>query len=281
MSLVSLEPNLLYLSHMTMLRPYIFIILALIIPTKTFTQLANLSTAENRLANLYKQIISSSEKNSDSTDIYVENFNSEFTNYIQHNPSTLHFRFQKLDTLAGIFIHTSADGRFRVYNWHTWNGGTMHMYKTIYQWKAKDKVFTENPAYEEGDPGSFCSAIFTVQTNNATYYLPVTNGVYSTKDMSQSIAVYTIRNSKLIDTVNLFQTKTERHNLINVEFDFFSVVDRPERPLQLIIYDDKKKKLYIPVVTDIGQVTSRNIVYQFKGNLFVYAGIEAIQATTK
>src|SRR4030095_503947 len=71
----------------------------------------------------------------------------------------------------------------------------------------------------------------------------------------------------------LFKTKRKKLNSINVEFDFFSVVDRPERPLELITYDDKQKIIYIPVVGDEGQVTKKNILYQLKDRYFEFIGI--------
>jgi len=52
------------------------------------------------------------------------------------------------------------------------------------------------------------------------------------------------------------------------EFDFFSVIDKSERPVKLIYYDKDKKTLRIPVVLDKGVVTNRFITYQFTGRYF-------------
>jgi hypothetical protein len=57
-------------------------------------------------------------------------------------------------------------------------------------------------------------------------------------------------------------------NTLGFGFDFFSVVDRPDRPVQLIKYDGVKKTLTIPVVLEDGKVTGRTIVYQFTGQYF-------------
>jgi len=72
----------------------------------------------------------------------------------------------------------------------------------------------------------------------------------------------------LNDTLKLFKTKTNLLNEIEVNFDFFSVVQRPERPLRLIKYDPDKKIIYIPIVLENGKVTDRYILYQFKGQYF-------------
>jgi hypothetical protein len=57
-------------------------------------------------------------------------------------------------------------------------------------------------------------------------------------------------------------------NSISFEYDFFSVVDRPERPIQLIKYDQTKKTIYIPVVFENGKVTDKYITYKFTGEYF-------------
>lgn len=196
----------------------------------------------------------------------TEKFNTDFTDYIKQNPSTFHYSFKKLDSIPGIYVITSANGRVRLYSWDTQSGGTMHFYRTICQWESNGKVFTDAPVYEEGNCGSFCSAIYTVQ---GTYYLIVNNSIFSNKDMSQSITACIIKNNDLVP-IDLFKTKKEKLSFIDVEFDFFSVVDRPERPLKLIKYDEKTKTLFIPVVNDKGEVTKRNLVYQWKGNYFEY-----------
>jgi hypothetical protein len=133
----------------------------------------------------------------------------------------------------------------------------MHFYDQITQYRDNGLVFTKISQYEEGDPGAFCSAIYTVIIKGASFYLPISNGTYSTKDASQSISVLTIHNHQLIDTVRLFKTRKGLLNTINVNFDFFSVVDRPERPLPLITYDDNQKVIRIPLVKDDGQLPDK------------------------
>lgn len=150
----------------------------------------------------------------------------------------------------------------------------MHFFKTVYQWRANGKVYIKEVQTDEGDPGGFCSEMFTITVLDKKFYLPVTNGIYSSKDASQSIGVFTIINSALVDTVKLFHTKTKQLNYIGISYDFFSVADRPERPVKLITYDEKLKILYIPVVNDKAEVTKRNILYQLTNNYFEFIGIE-------
>lgn len=250
-------------------------VLAILFCDKAFTQTKDIASQENKFAKLYSKLSSFIPADYDSINFYSDKFEKEFTNFIKNNPKSLNYPFKKLIDSNFCFIRTSGDGNFRIYSWDTWTGGTMHIFKEIYQWKSNREVFTNVPTYDvEGDAGSFCSKIFTVNISDKPYYLAVTNAILSTKDAMQSISVYSIEGNKLVDTVKLFKTKTKRLNSINVEFDFFSVVDRPERPLELITYDDRQKIIYIPAVDDKGQVTKKNILYQLKGRYFEFIGIE-------
>lgn len=242
---------------------------------KGHTQKTELTTQENKFVQLYSQVFESLRGDWKTTKSLSDKFSNELINFIKSTPSTLTFPFKKLTASNEVFIRTSNDGNLRIYSWDAWTGGTMHEYNTIYQWKANGKVFSKVEKFEkQGDPGIFISQLHTVDANNQRYYLAVTNATYSNKDARQSIATYSINNGKLVDSIKLFKTKTKRLNRIDVDFDFFSVVDRPERPLQLITYDDSQKIIYIPVVDDKGQVTNKNILYQLKGTYFEFIGIE-------
>jgi hypothetical protein len=241
---------------------------------KAFTQTRDITSQENKFIKIYSKLASFIQRDYDSISFYANKFENEFTSFIKSNPTTLNYSFKKLIDSNFCGVITSSDGNFRIYSWDTWTGGTMHIFKEIYQWKSNGKIFTKLPKYEEGDGGVFYSKVFTVNINNKSYYLAVSNGIYSTKNEMQSITAYNIEGSKLVDTVKLFKTKTKKLNSIDVEFDFFSVVDRPERPLELITYDEKKKIIYIPVVGDKGQVTKKNILYQLKDRYFEFIGIE-------
>lgn len=249
-------------------------ILTILICDKASAQTKDMPSQENKFVQLYSKLVSFIQGDYDSISFYSDKFETEFISFIKNNPTSLNHPFKGLIDRSFCVVKTSSDGNFRIYSWDTWTGGTMHVFKTIYQWKSNGKIFAKVPKYEEGDAGSFCSKIFTVHIKDKPHYLAVTNGIFSTKDAIQSISSYSIEGNELVDTVKLFKTKTKKLNSIDVEFDFFSVVDRPERPLELITYDEKKKIIYIPVVGDKGQVTKKNILYQLKDRYFEFIGIE-------
>ncbi len=241
---------------------------------KAFTQTKDIASHENKFVTLYSKLASFMQADHDSISFYSGKFEKEFTSFIKNNPTTVNYLFAKLIDSNFCDVRTSSDGNFRIYSWDARTGGTMHIFRKIYQWKANGKVFAKTPTYEEGDAGSFCSKIFTVNIIDKPYYLAVTNSIFSAKDAMQSISAYAVEGNQLVDTVKLFKTKTKKLVSIDVEFDFFSVVDRPERPLELVTYDDKRNIIYVPVVDDKGQVTKRNILYQLKGRYFEFIAIE-------
>lgn len=176
-------------------------------------------------------------------------------------PASLSYDF-KLLKKAGVFITTSSDGRFRAYSWDTETGGTMHIFQNVYQWSGNNRV--RATAADEEKTDAFCATIYTVDSS----YLVVNNAILSTSDAYESIQAFTIDKEKLNDTVHLFKTPTGLKNQVGFDYDFFSVVDRPERPLILTRYDSSTKTVYIPVVLPKGKVTNRWITYRWTGQYF-------------
>lgn len=188
--------------------------------------------------------------------------------------STLSYKFTALD--EEMSIATSDDGKFRIYSWDLQDGGTMHDFANVYQYQGADgKIYSETgEPGEEGDAGGFVTDIFTLDTKGGKIYIVCSTSIGSTKLRFQSADLYKIDGEKLDDKVNLIKTKSGLTNTLNFEYDFFSVVDRPKRPVKLISFDKKTKTLKIPVVIEDeefpdGRVTNRFINYRFDGTYFV------------
>lgn len=188
--------------------------------------------------------------------------------------STLSYKFAALD--EEIYIATSEDGKFRIYSWDLADGGTMHDYARVYQYQGADgKIYSKpDEPTEEGDYGSFVTHIYTLDTKGGKIYIVCSTFIGSTKDRFQSADLYKIDDAKLADKVKLIKTKSGLTNTLNFGYDFFSVVDRKERPIRLISFDKKTKTLKIPVVIEdtefpSGRVTNKFISYRFNGKYFV------------
>ncbi|MEZ0609039.1 hypothetical protein ACAW74_11015 [Fibrella sp. WM1] len=240
-------------------------------------QAGQLAADEKRLVALRARV---KEQDFEKRTRYSAQFDKAFVALLRANPQTLTYPFRQLSAKNDLRVVTSADGTFRIYSWDDELGGTMRSFTTAYQWRDGGQVVVNVPRIykEEGDAGSFCSAIFTVDVGKRRYYLAVENSIFSTKDARQSIAVYRVDKNRLISTDALFRTQRKQFARIDVDFDFFSVVDRPERPLQLITYDAQQKIVAIPVVDDKGKVSNRRILYQLTGDHFQFIGIKAAKS---
>lgn len=207
----------------------------------------------------------------DSLEVYSGIVSQNMVDYITNNPKTLHYKFKRL--VNKLHIVTSKDAKLRLYSWDTQLGGTMHFFKNIYQFQTPLGVVTEIPKFEESDAQSYCSAIYMVNINQQDYYLVITNGIFSTSDMRQSVAAYSISSEGKLNPASIFKTKTKLLNNISVDYDFFSVVNRPERPLKLITFNEKRGVLSIPLVKGV-KVTSKKLVYKLNGNYLEFSGIQ-------
>jgi len=250
------------------LRRLVGIFIGLLATSNLFAQAVSLKEMEDDLLRTYSKLFSFYQNDHDSLEKQSDLFSAIMVDYISKNPSTLDYPFKNLVDSNACDVVTSDDGLFRIYSWDTWMGGTEHLFQNIFQFGAGGKVYTKLLKHDDGEGSSFYSEIHTVKTGQKIYYLGIGNAIYSTKDAAKSIKVFTIENSSINDSVKLFKTRKELLNEIDVNFDFFSVVDHPERPVKLIKYDAAKKIVYIPVVEEKGWVTDRFIRYQFKGRYF-------------
>lgn len=195
-------------------------------------------------------------------------FQKTLKEYTARYPQTIQQSFASL-TKEGLYIATSQDGLFRIYSWDTQEGGTMHYFANVFQYQVGTKAQSVNLGDTASyDAGSWYSEIHTLTTGDKTYYLGVKNAIHSTKDCAQGVKVFAIENGTLNHQVKLIKTGSGIRNELNFEYDFFSVVDRPERPVKLITYNPQAKKISIPVVYEDGKVTNKQIVYQFTGQYF-------------
>jgi hypothetical protein len=244
-------------------------LLFLFLPIVSYSQNQPLKKIELDLLNASNKLFSFYQAyDSDSLEKYSEQLRIKTFHALAKYPGTLKYPFNILIDSNAFEIATSEDRLFRIYSWDTWTGGTMHFFKNIFQYSYKGKVKTQLWEVDEDDPSGFFSEVFILNANEKTYYLAINNGIYSTKDAGQSLQVFTIENGELNEFVKLIKTAEGMTNIINVSFDFFSVVDRPERPVKLIKYDKTKKIIYIPVVYEDGKVTDKFIRYKFNGKIF-------------
>jgi hypothetical protein len=193
-------------------------------------------------------------------------------------PATLTYKFSKLAEMMN--IASSDDGKFRIYTWDMQDGGTMHDYARVYQYKGADgKIYSMGePDKADGGAGSFAYAIFTVTTKAGSVYIVAATSTGSNSDHFQSADLFKIDGRVLNDKVKLIKTKSGLTNTLGFEYNPFSIADtEADGSYELIKFDKSTNTLKIPVVVadeeyPNGKVTNKQISYRFDGTYFVKVG---------
>lgn len=223
---------------------------------------------ERELIRIDQKMMELQSENSDSLTYYSELFSSKLQELLS-NEKTLTYPFQSLSEENACRITTSKDGLFRIYSWDSNLGGTMHFFNVLYQYQIGNTVKTQvYQSNTDGDPAWFCSDMFTLKTKQNTFYLAITNGIYSSKDIGQSIQAFELTNSGLNDSIPLMKTPDGLKHSLDLSYDFFSVVDRPERPVSVIKYNEKKKIISISLINEKGEIVPGYQYYVFNGTCF-------------
>jgi hypothetical protein len=193
-------------------------------------------------------------------------------------PTLLKYDFPRL---AGkMQIVTSEDGKLRSYSWDDQEGGSGRLFETVYQYlDGSGKAHTWSvPADGEGVVCSgFVNQIFQIDVPQGRLYLLNSTTACSTSLAEQDLSLFKIEGAKLNSNLKLIKTKSGLTNSISFEYDFFSVVDHPERPVKLVFVDKKNREFRFPIVISDdkmpqGRVTDKYIRYRFNGKYFVKFG---------
>ena len=175
-----------------------------------------------------------------------------------------------------MFIATSKDGKFRVYSWDLESGGTMHDYDRIIQFigsSGKVQAWTDGEEELDGG-GAFYTDVFQVSTRPGPIYLLSSTSRASSSLIGASLRAMRIVGDRLETQSKVIKTASGMTSDIGFAYDFFSVVDRPERPIRLFTFNEARKEFRFPVVieddeTPQGRVTQKFITYRFNGMHFV------------
>jgi len=174
-----------------------------------------------------------------------------------------------------MYVTTSKDRRLRIYSWDLETGGTMHDYASVFQYKGKSgKIYSWAETLEDESAGVFYHQIFQTDTSAGPIYLGVSTFIGSTSLAGQTVKAFRINGEKLDTDAKVIKTTSGVRNSVGFAFDFFTVVDHPERPIRLFSYNEANKSFRFPVViedkrTPQGRVTSKFITYRFDGKYFV------------
>jgi hypothetical protein len=215
-----------------------------------------------------------------------DNFAPAFTKLILSDTSTISYPFQQLIDSGYVSITTSQDGNLRFYDWVEYYAGNCVFYDAVFQYRSNGKVFSfehrpwnydNNNNYIEPDEGDIYGCAFnnihTVIINKEPYYLVETWIRYDGSHGVGCINAFAIENDKL-KPINLFKTKTETLNSIDIEYsfaDWYFRANSDECYEWLFAFEDNTKTLYVPLIEGM-EVTDQYLLYQLKGNHLEYKG---------
>lgn len=242
----------------------------------------NLIFHHNRISYWHDRWLENSlEVSLDSEEVENKLFKEMLLKYTSTVPASLNYSFDSLKALELFHIITSDDKKFRIYSWNILNTGTMQFFENIIQYKSGKKVFSKLLYRDdkEGDPGCGFAGVYTSSLNNKVCYLATYIAIYSSRDVGEGIRLFTIENNalndtvKLIkvpidmeDTINILNTPTEIENQVEYDYDYSSIMNRPNRPS--IEYDSVKKTIKVPIVGAHDSVTNEYNEYKFTGKYF-------------
>ncbi|MBL0235709.1 MAG: hypothetical protein IPQ02_03595 [Saprospiraceae bacterium] len=217
----------------------------------------------------YKKILAFREDTSLNSWDSLENENKIFRRkmkfYTSMYPFTLNYDFDSLRS-DNIVIVTTDDRLFRIYSWDNMFGGSMRFFENLIQFKSNDnvhsKLYYDTTNLKAGEYIPYYFKIFTLNSECKIYYLAINCGIYSGRDASESIKIFTIDNNEINDTVKLIKTTNGFSNEIKVSYN------RHEEPQKLINYNSSSQTIHIPIVLEEGIVSDKFIAYKFNGQYF-------------
>lgn len=78
----------------------------------------------------------------------------------------------------------------------------------------------------------------------------------------ETVKTIVVKNDTLVCHQKLFKNGDELSGYLAVEYDIFSVMDGPERPIQLIAFDSKKKIISLPVLDSKDRLIKSRLYYR-------------------
>lgn len=269
---------------------------------QTNTQQKSLQQIEHDLINAYQKISSQREKMAslryrqslpadsawDLLEQYNQTFRRKLAYYTSHYPLTLTYPFDSLRQKADVTIATSPDSLFRIYSWDQRDGGSLHFYSNLFQFKSGGKVSSilAPDTTNDGKPAphfQYGSVDRLTANAQSTIYLALGGGISSGAYLRSQARAFAIENHTVNDTIRIIKTKSG-HLVNSIVQSFNWLLRYPTKHIpNEMEYDSEKKELFIPVIAvsdsmTVGNevypmrdsMTTRSDVYRFNGKYFQY-----------
>jgi hypothetical protein len=165
----------------------------------------------------------------------------------------------------GLMVAESSDHRLRLYSWDTLDGGTMHSFQTVAQYRSgansigKDFELSENGL-------SYCfSSVKTFHTKlGDTVYVLEGDGIGSSQCYSRVLAAYDLKNGRL-QKVSFFTTPKKSFDLIEITIEAGGRSHDTD-----FVFADDNNTLKVPLIDRDMHNTGKFLVYKFDGSKFIF-----------
>ena len=198
-----------------------------------------------------------------------DKFEELLLKYTATNNKTLTYPFKTLRD-SGLSILTSKDGKFRIYSWNTFTGGTMQFYRNVFQFKGAKSIHSKtllNYSQAE-DPDCFYHSLSDLRVGQNSYYITLSLAVGSSAIYYHTAKIFSIKGENLDDKAKLIKTKSGMKNEVGYEIDLHYADISEDLMKMYPKYETHKQIIILPLVDENGRITDRKINYKFNGSLF-------------
>lgn len=203
---------------------------------------------------------------------------------VKSDPATLKYDFPLMREKGYVDIHTSDDGLVKLYDWNTYDGGTMIAWGNICQYASDGDVYVydcginelDYEPWDEGGMGCAVQGLYTVKADNGeTYYLAHTYVRESGNLGYAQIKPFRIKDNRL-EYVSIFDEEPDgwSGNCTAREYsvaDWYFKTYMGEGWDWLYRYNPETKTIYVPAL-NYEELTDRYNLYRFNGAKFEYVG---------
>ncbi len=198
-----------------------------------------------------------------------DKFEELLLKYTSTKNETLTYPFKTLSD-TGLSILTSKDGKFRIYSWNTYTGGTMRFYRNVFQFKGMKSIHSKtllNYSQDE-DPDCIYHSLSDLRVGKNSYYITLSIAVGSTAIYYHTAKIFSIKGESLDDKAKLIKTNSGIKNEVGYEIDMHHADISEDHNKMYPAYDTHKQIIILPLVDENGRVTDKKINYKFNGSLF-------------
>jgi len=207
---------------------------------------------------------------------YDSLFRRKIAYYTSHVPQTLFYPFDSLTQSNDISIVTSDDSTFRIYSWDRYDGGSMHDFDYLFQYRVGKHVYSkikpDTSTDENFDPGVYYTQLSTIKAaDGKTCYIALGTGQYASMLGATEVKCFRGGNSGWTDTVRMIRLKSG--DFVNSIVSPYNIgLNYPGDSLpNAVLFDSAHQMLTVPVVNHKNDsVTANSDVYRFNGTYFQY-----------